>query len=73
MWALVVGFVAFFLGWFPVLGLVIGVAGAILSVLAKRQSNRRNFGRVGLIFSLWAVAFNTGMIIFVAMSLVPPG
>ncbi|TFC51947.1 MULTISPECIES: hypothetical protein [unclassified Cryobacterium] len=70
VWALVVGMVAFLFGWFPVFGLVLGVTGAILSVLAKRRSNRRNFGRIGLIFSLWAVVFNIGMIIFMVMTLV---
>ena len=72
MWALVVSIAAFLLGWLPVIGLVAAVGGVILSVLAKQHSNRRNFGRLGLILSLWAVAFNIGMIIMVAITLIPP-
>jgi hypothetical protein len=72
VWALVVSIAAFLLGWLPVIGLVVGVGGVILSVLAKEHSNRRNFGRLGLNLSLWAVVFNIGMIIMVAINLIPP-
>lgn len=72
VWALVVSIAAFLLGWLPVIGLIIGVGGVILSVLAKEHSNRRNFGRLGLNLSLWAVVFNIGMIIMVAINLIPP-
>ena len=69
-WALGVSAVAFLLGWLPVVGLVIGVGGMILSVLAKRRSNRRNSGRWCLILSSWAVLTNVGIIVFVLVRLV---
>lgn len=68
--ALIVGIIAFLCGWMPVLGLIVGAAGVVLSQFAKRRSNRRNLGRVALILSLCAVVVNIGINIYVIMSFV---
>ena len=68
--AVIVGIVAFAAGWAPVLGFVIGAVGVILSLSARRRSNRPELGTTGLILSLVAVATNIVIDIFVVVSLV---
>ncbi|MBX0301771.1 hypothetical protein K2F54_17545 [Cryobacterium sp. 1639] len=58
LWAMIVGVVAFLGGWLPVLGLILGVPGVVLGLLAKRRSNRPELGLTGLILSIMAVLTN---------------
>jgi hypothetical protein len=49
--ALVVGIIAFLLGWVVGLGFLLGVAGIILGILAMRTKPGKTFGVIGLILS----------------------
>lgn len=71
--ALIVGLSAFATGWIPVLGLLLGITGIILGVLARRKPNGKAFGLTGLIASALAVVTNVLVIIVVVISLVNSG
>jgi hypothetical protein len=71
--ALIVGISAFVTGWIPVLGLLLGVTGIILGVLALRKPGGKAFGLAGLIASALAVVTNVLVIIVVVISLVNSG
>jgi len=49
--ALVVGGTAFLLGWLVGLGLLLGLAGIVLGILAVRTKSGRTFGVIGLVLS----------------------
>ncbi|WEO77723.1 hypothetical protein BJQ94_01335 [Cryobacterium sp. SO2] len=70
LWAMIVGIVAFLGGWLPVLGFILGAAGVILGVLAKRRSNRPELGLTGLILSTMAVLTNIVIDVIVVVSIV---
>ncbi|WP_194420624.1 DUF4190 domain-containing protein [Microbacterium abyssi] len=49
--ALIVGIAAFLLGWVPIVGLIIAVAGIVLGILAVRQPRGRAFGITAIVLS----------------------
>lgn len=53
--ALVVGVLAFFVGFVPVLGIVIGIAGIALAVLALLKKQRKRFAWAGLVLATCAL------------------
>lgn len=65
--AFIVGIVAFLLGWLPILGAVIAVAGIVLGILAVRKPVRRWQGWVGI--GLSALALLTSLILTVLFGL----
>ena len=71
--ALIVGVSAFVTGWIPVLGLLLGVAGIVLGILAVRKPGGKPFGRVGLISSALAVLANVSVTSVIVISLVNSG
>ncbi|WP_104088160.1 MULTISPECIES: DUF4190 domain-containing protein [unclassified Cryobacterium] len=71
--ALIVGISAFVIGWIPILGLLLGVAGIILGILAMRRPGGRSFGLAGLIGSSLAVLANVLVTIVVVVALVNSG
>ncbi|MGO4102889.1 hypothetical protein AB4Y63_02965 [Leifsonia sp. YAF41] len=56
--ALVVGGTAFLLGWLVGLGLLLGLAGIVLGILAIRTKTGRTFGVIGLVLSAIATMTN---------------
>lgn len=58
--ALVIGIVAFVLGWVPIFGLLAGIAGIVLGILALRQPRGKGFGIAALILS--GIAVITGIL-----------
>lgn len=62
--ALVVGIVAFVLGWVPILGLILAVAGIVLGILALGTPRGRLFGIIAIVLS--ALAALTGILLLVA-------
>ena len=68
--AMIVGIVAFLGGWLPVLGLILGAAGVILGLLAKRRSNRPELGLSALILSIMAVLTNIVVDVILIISIV---
>ncbi len=62
--ALVVGIVAFVLGWVPILGLILAVAGIVLGILALRTPRGRLFGIIAIVLS--ALAALAGILLLVA-------
>ncbi|TFD71537.1 hypothetical protein [Cryobacterium gelidum] len=71
--ALIVGVSAFVTGWIPILGLLLGVAGIVLGILAVRKPGGKPFGRVGLIGSALAVLANVSVTSVIVISLVNSG
>ena len=71
--ALIVGVGAFVTGWIPVLGLLMGIAGIVLGILAVRKPGGKTFGRVGLIGSALAVLANVLVTSVIVISLVNSG
>ena len=71
--ALIVGVSAFVTGWIPVLGLLLGIAGIILGILAVRKPGGKMFGRVGLIGSALAMLANVLVTSVIVISLVSSG
>ena len=68
--AMIVGVVAFLCGWMPVLGLILGSAGVILGLLARRRSNRPELGMTALILSILAVLTNIVVDVIVVVLMV---
>jgi hypothetical protein len=68
--AVIVGVVAFLSGWLPVLGLILGSAGVILGLLARRRSNRPELGLTALILSILAVLTNIVVDVIVVVLIV---
>lgn len=68
--AVIVAVVAFLGGWLPVLGLILGAAGLILGVVAKRRSNRPGFGQTAVILSVLAILTNIVVDVIVVVSIV---
>ncbi|WDH78222.1 hypothetical protein PTQ19_11940 [Microbacterium esteraromaticum] len=74
--ALIIGIVAFFIGWIPVLGLLLGVAATVLAILAITRIQSKAMSVVGLVLGVLAaatslvvtVAFTLGMTLFPAGS-----
>jgi hypothetical protein len=71
--ALIVGISAFVTGWVPVLGLLLGITGIILGILALRKPDGKTFGLPGLIGSALAVLTNVLVIVVIVISLVSSG
>lgn len=71
--ALVVGISAFVIGWIPILGLLLGVSGIILGILAMRRPDGRSFGLAGLVASSLAVLANLLVTIVIVVALVNSG
>jgi len=67
--ALVVGIVAFVLGWIPVLGLIIAVVGVVLGVIAVRKPQRRAFGWAAI--GLSALAALTSIVTTIVFLIIP--
>lgn len=62
--ALVVGIVAFLLGWIPILGFIIAVVGIILGVVAVRKPQRKGFGWAAIALSALAALTSIATTIF---------
>lgn len=62
--ALVVGIVAFVLGWVPILGLVIAVVGIILGIVTVRKPQRKGFGWAAIGLSALAALTSIATTIF---------
>jgi len=71
--ALIVGISAFVIGWIPVLGLLLGLTGIVLGILALRKPGGKAFGLTGLIGSSLAVLTNVAVTIVIVISLVSSG
>ncbi|WP_105035407.1 DUF4190 domain-containing protein [Cryobacterium aureum] len=71
--ALIVGISAFVIGWIPIVGLLLGVAGIILGILAMRRPGGKSFGLAGLIGSSLAVLANVLVTIVIVVALVNSG
>ncbi|MBG6215478.1 MAG: SirB2 family protein [Cryobacterium sp.] len=71
--ALIVGISAFVTGWIPVLGLLLGITGIVLGILALRKHGRKGFGLMGLIGSALALLTNVLVISVIVISLVSSG
>ncbi|WDH78229.1 DUF2510 domain-containing protein [Microbacterium esteraromaticum] len=68
--ALIVGIGAFLIGWFPIIGAIIGVIGVALgaSALLKRQPKGRAV--TGIVLSALAIVFS--IVVTIAVGLTPP-
>lgn len=71
--ALIVGIAAFLFGWLPVLGLLLGIAGIVLGIVAMRKPGGKSFGFAGLIASITAVVTNVLVTVVIVVSLVSSG
>jgi len=71
--ALIVGISAFATGWIPIVGLLLGLAGIVLGILALGRPGGKSFGRVGLIGSALAVLANAVVTTVIVISLVSSG
>jgi hypothetical protein len=71
--ALVVGVVAFLLGWVVVLGGVLAIAGIILGVVAIRSRRARVRSIIGLCLSGLALLCNVVVSVILAVTLTTPG
>jgi hypothetical protein len=71
--ALVVGIVAFLLGWVTLLGGLLGAAGIILGILAVRTGRARARAIVGLVLSVIAFLTNVVISVGVIVTLLTPG
>ncbi|MDJ0338636.1 hypothetical protein [Cryobacterium sp. PH31-O1] len=71
--ALIVGISAFVTGWIPVVGLLLGLTGIVLGVVALRKPEGKSFGFAGLIGSALAVLTNVLVITVIVISLVNSG
>jgi hypothetical protein len=71
--ALIVGISAFVTGWIPVLGLLLGLTGIVLGILALRKPGGKAFGLTGLIGSALAVLTNVAVTGVIVISLVSSG
>ncbi|TFD50107.1 hypothetical protein E3T46_12310 [Cryobacterium sp. Hh11] len=71
--ALIVGIGAFVTGWIPVLGLILGINGIVLGVLAMRRPAGKSFGRAGLIGSALAGVTNVLVTMVIVISLASSG
>lgn len=63
--ALIVGIVAFVMGWIPFFGLVVAAVGIVLSILALRQPRGKGFGIAGVILSGLAALTGIGMLLLI--------
>jgi hypothetical protein len=63
--ALVVGTIAFLVGWLPFAGIVIGIVGIVLGSLAARSAVRRGLAITGLVLSAIATVINVLVVIVV--------
>ncbi|WP_104083094.1 hypothetical protein [Cryobacterium sp. Y11] len=71
--ALTVGIGAFVTGWIPILGLLLGIAGILLGILAIRTPGGKSFGLAGLIGSSLAVLTNMLVTMVIVVGLVSSG
>ena len=71
--ALIVGIGSFVTGWIPILGLLLGLAGIVLGILALRKPGGRSFGLAGLIASSLAVVTNVLVTVVIVIALVSSG
>ncbi|TFC24608.1 DUF4190 domain-containing protein [Cryobacterium sp. TMT1-3] len=71
--ALIVGISAFVTGWIPILGLLLGIAGIILGIVALRRPGGKSFGLAGLIGSSLAVVANVLVTAVIVVALVKSG
>lgn len=71
--ALVVGIVAFFGGWIPLIGLLLGIAGVITGIVALRRRQSRGFSLTGIVLSAVAIITNIIVTIIVIVALVTGG
>jgi hypothetical protein len=71
--ALIVGIGAFVTGWIPILGLLLGITGIVLGIVAIRKPAGKSFGLAGLIASSLAVLTNLLVTIVIVIALVNSG
>ena len=71
--ALIVGIAAFVTGWIPLVGLILGINGIVLGVLAMRRPAGKSFGLAGLIGSTLAGITNVLMSMVIVVGLVSSG
>lgn len=67
--ALIVGIVAFLLGWIPVLGLIVAAVGIVLGIVAVRKPTRKGFGWAAI--GLSALAAITSIVTTIVFLIIP--
>lgn len=70
--ALVVGIVAFVVGWMPVVGLLLGIAAVVLAILALVKRQPKGLPLTGLVLGAVALVASLGMTIAAAFLLANP-
>ena len=71
--ALVVGIIAFFGGWIPLIGLLLGIAGVIIGIVALRRQQSRGFSLTGILLSVVAILANFIVTTIVVVALATGG